>query len=493
MEQACSRDALGDAGAPSASTAAAAGQSPDTTHTQPHAALPCSPPAAPASGGCNPECSLPEGGDGESPIRTTLNNSFGPGKPFQDYVLSRFGSTVPSSALHPWVAGEFWVSVPFPSPCFSSTSMESILSFFLCDDGARLPVTEVAADVFHAVVAAPAVASFIVRLGAKHCSRFALGFHASLSAAISAASSTSLVPPTPVPRGRRRRRPKPTWSRVPPSAARVGWKGLIPLPRSLFREPLEPTLAVASGVPSPLREDASAAAPLPPYCDVPPPAPTLLEPSAPLSPAASHAAGFNALPATPRHRSYLDAARSPPLPSPKTPVAPFKNPHLSLDGCFRCLSSLHQIRDCRNPIRCRACGRSGHRLRECTMPFPQPTFVPTTSTPRATATAAVLPRRATPYPSALLSPLSPSTGGRRARSSSPPRRMGSLFEVGESSSAPSPRRNASSSWWSRRGLLVLSPRRPSQMTRKRSSLATFPPTTPLLNLTRCLCLLATWP
>ncbi|KAM0849200.1 hypothetical protein ACQ4PT_053873 [Festuca glaucescens] len=64
------------------------------------------------------------------------------------------------------------------------------------------------------------------------------------------------------------------------------------------------------------------------------------------------------------------------------------------------------------------------------MPFPQPTFVPTVTTPSPPAA----PRRpATPYPSALPSPLPFSVGGRRARSASPARRASPLFEVGESS------------------------------------------------------------
>ncbi|KAK1679903.1 hypothetical protein QYE76_040751 [Lolium multiflorum] len=80
---------------------------------------------------------------------------------------------------------------------------------------------------------------------------------------------------------------------------------------------------------------------------------------------------------TPQESSILllEVASSPPTPCPKSLANPFKL--LSLDGCFHCLSTLHQVRECRDPVRCRGCGRSGHRLRECTMMFPQPTFIPT--------------------------------------------------------------------------------------------------------------------
>jgi hypothetical protein len=137
---------------------------------------------------------------------------------------------------------------------------------------------------------------------------------------------------------------------------------------------------------------------LSPYAGVPRPAHAALESSAiPGSPAARSPAAFNS-PNSPAPRSYLEAARCPAAPQPKTSSAPLKNLNLSLDGCFRCLSSLHLVREWRDPIRCRGCGRSGHRLRECTMPFPQPTFVPTVTTPPPPAA----PRRpATPYPSAL--------------------------------------------------------------------------------------------
>jgi hypothetical protein len=274
--------------------------------------------------------------------------------------------------------------------------------------------------VFHVVVGSPAVARFIVDVGPRHCARFRLGFHHGLPHARACAAELSVqAPPVMLSKHRRGRRPLPPWSRMPASSSGFGGRGLIPLPRARFGEGSAPQLPVASAVASSFKDNASA--PLSPTSGAPRSAHAALEPrasanGAPGSPAA-HPPAINAA-CSPLPRSYLDAARCPPLPSPKTPSAPFKN--LSLDGCFRCLSVRHQVRSCRDPIRCRGCGRSGHRLKECTMPFPQPTFVPVRSSPRPANPSAAPRRPATPYPASLLTPLSPLFCARRARSSSPP-------------------------------------------------------------------------
>ncbi|CAL4905593.1 unnamed protein product [Urochloa decumbens] len=77
--------------------------------------------------------------------------------------------------------------------------------------------------------------------------------------------------------------------------------------------------------------------------------------------------GVNAshLPAAPG--PYLKALLTP-APPPKT-LARRPNPIVSTKGCFRCLASDHQVRDCRDPVRCRNCGGNQHRLRDCPMPI----------------------------------------------------------------------------------------------------------------------------
>ncbi|KAK1653335.1 hypothetical protein QYE76_071140 [Lolium multiflorum] len=360
------------------------------------------PPAAPACGSATSEGSLSRGGGAAVSRCVRAPARFGPGKTFQDYVAAKFSSFLSFSPSTPWISGELWVTPPFSSPCFDERSLGSILSFFFCGDGDHLQARCVCSGVFHVVVASPAVAAFLLRAGSVHCARVPLAFHSSLAGACAVAADLS--------------------DRAPP----------VSLSRSKHGQPPPALIDVTPPVPSPFKEAASAPASLPPYSGSPRHAHALsnLEPNAavriaPVSPAANQLGEINA-PASPPPRSYLDVASCAPAASPKTPPPPFKT--LSLDGCFRCLSTLHQIRSCRDPIRCRGCGRSGHRRRECTMPFPQPTFVPTATSPRVAPAARRRPP--TPYPSALAPP-----APRRARSSSPPRSMGSLFEVGESSSS----------------------------------------------------------
>ncbi|KAM0925015.1 hypothetical protein ACQ4PT_004476 [Festuca glaucescens] len=434
--QMCSRDALGDAGVPPDTTPAAGGHSP------PHrSGIPSNPPqptshqasllAAPLLGRGSPEGSQPGSGASVRSRRGIVVRSCPPGEVFQSYVSTRFSSFLSFSPTIPAVSGEIWVTPPFSSPCFTEVTIGSILSFFFCGTGDSLSATTAGDWIFHVVVASPAVASFLLLAGRKHCARFNLGFHGSLAlASLAAADLAPTAPPISGVGSKRRRRHVPTWSRHPASSVGFGGEGLLPLPRAQKRVAHPSSIDVPSEVASSFKVNACSA-PLHPYAGAPRSAHAALEPNAPGSPAAAASAAFNAPDSPPPARSYLEAASCPPAPSPATPRAPFKNLNLSLDGCFRCLSSLHQVRECRDPIRCRGCGRSSHRLRECTMPFPQPTSVPTVTTPPPPAAAPR--RRATPYPSALPSPLPFSSGTRRARSYSPARRHGVLFEVGEAS------------------------------------------------------------
>jgi hypothetical protein len=95
-------------------------------------------------------------------------------------------------------------------------------------------------------------------------------------------------------------------------------------------------------------------------------------------------------------RSYLETLLCPAAPSRPSP-AKCSLPPRSVQGCcFRCLAPLkhHCVADCRDPLCCRGCGWSGHRLRECTMPCPLPIVRPPTPPPSPTA-----PPRHAPLPS----------------------------------------------------------------------------------------------
>lgn len=62
---------------------------------------------------------------------------------------------------------------------------------------------------------------------------------------------------------------------------------------------------------------------------------------------------------------YLNAVLTPGRPA--TPVRKALKPLPKTNTCFRCLSTDHFVRDCRDPVRCRRCHRSGHRQPDCPM------------------------------------------------------------------------------------------------------------------------------
>jgi hypothetical protein len=103
-----------------------------------------------------------------------------------------------------------------------------------------------------------------------------------------------------------------------------------------------------------------------------------------------------------RPRSYLEAARSPPVPLPASvkllkPLAPAK-------GCFRCLALDHLVADCREPVRCKLCRAYGHKSPQCKMKLK---VILHAVARRLRTPAAVRAARARPEPAAL-EPLPPS-------------------------------------------------------------------------------------
>nr|XP_051197351.1 uncharacterized protein LOC127310746 [Lolium perenne] len=60
----------------------------------------------------------------------------------------------------------------------------------------------------------------------------------------------------------------------------------------------------------------------------------------------------------------LSASPSPPRRSERLVFSPIKNHRL----CFRCLSPEHGVGECRDPTKCAACGRSGHKKKACELP-----------------------------------------------------------------------------------------------------------------------------
>jgi hypothetical protein len=77
------------------------------------------------------------------------------------------------------------------------------------------------------------------------------------------------------------------------------------------------------------------------------------------------ATGFTP-PHPPAHTPYLAAVLKPAASPPPTTRKTL--PPLPASGFFRCLSPDHNVKDCRDPVRCRRCRGSGHRQHRCKMP-----------------------------------------------------------------------------------------------------------------------------
>ncbi|KAL5656954.1 hypothetical protein ACJX0J_030117, partial [Zea mays] len=100
-------------------------------------------------------------------------------------------------------------------------------------------------------------------------------------------------------------------------------------------------------------------------------------------------------------KAVLSPAKAPPRPPP--PRHPFSLPPAT-SRCYRCLASDHQVRDCRDPVRCRGCGRLGHRQKLCPMPIARVLTPHPRRRPSIPAPARRVPGSAVPFPPAKLAP-----------------------------------------------------------------------------------------
>nr|XP_051212170.1 uncharacterized protein LOC127329753 [Lolium perenne] len=353
-----SGDLAGDAaGAPTLPSAAAPAVSVPTT-TSPPTPTPPQPTSTPTS-------RLPSlsGGGRKAPFRGGGRDgkafaAGAPGQRFQSLVLDSFLSTVSSplpSLLLPPPSAHVWITPPFRSPCFSPRCVENLLNFYLCCAPERLSVLPAAENVFVVRVASLNVARFVVACGSWQM-KIKLVFHLSLDDACSAAAAIQTPEPLP---------------------ASVATEGTAPgsYDSSPPSDEENPRLARARSPASGVGLEALTAPP-----------------------------AFSLHPVATK-RTYLEALLTPALqPAPRSPHT--TPPRLSLSGCFRCLSPDHPVRECRDPVRCRECGCSGHRAWKCTMQRSRPRSA--LSLPQARAS----PRRPTSWPTTFAAPRSPPPAAR---------------------------------------------------------------------------------
>ncbi|KAG0547667.1 hypothetical protein BDA96_01G100100 [Sorghum bicolor] len=317
----------------------------------------------------------------KSARRKVVQVSVRPGIEFQSLVLRDLCSDVltpePSSN-----SGAFWITPPFRSPRFSAVSISNMLSFFLCAPPQRVSASAVEPSVFCARVAPENVAGFILARRELKLHNCIFTLHASLPAA--SAMAAQLREEEDFTPGHL---PLPGETELSNSCAVLGARGGVDLKRLDVER--SPNLATA-----PSDSTRSYDAPLPPV----------------LSPAREQRGGDQSQGKEPMHaassvsgpgqmkasinaavngskpKTYAEALLSSGISTAsgsdrgkgKRRPAPLVPPAV---GCFRCLSSSHMVRDCRDPLRCRRCGGNGHRQFQCSMPVARRRQTPFTRHP----------------------------------------------------------------------------------------------------------------
>lgn len=281
-----------------------------------------------------------------------------PGIRFQDLLLHDFHTTadpsflgIPSSDQ-----GMLWVT---PSNPVSLTAIQvsNTLSFHLAASPARLRAKMLTVNVFSVAVANPAVGKFILIHHRFGSGRFELLLHPSMASAREFAARLNEAPGfTPH---------LPASHLLPNGAANCVDGSSFPPPGMLldgetrhlrgkrYAYLLTLTTADSTSLPPLL--------PTPPDYTVPDsvhvrdgrcPNSSLLEPNKEVMEVT---------------KPYLAAALSPGAPLAPVQALPkrFSPPP---NACFRCLSAGHRAAECRDPIRCRLCGASGHMENRCKTP-----------------------------------------------------------------------------------------------------------------------------
>lgn len=284
-------------------------------------------------------------GAGASPQTVAL--PIRPGVELQDSFLREFYCPIITGhSVYP--PAFIWLTPPSPSPTFNLHYVRNAVNFLLTSFPSRLCVVRVCPWVFRVTVSCQNVANALVVRGSLRLASSVLFVHHNLADARQRTMAFSFQNQKLLDEAEFTAIPTPnaadkTLPAALNSSDRPGAPGISAARR----------FALAPRLPAGLWDAARSMAAAPPA----PASPSLLPPGL---------SAFTA-PQPPAVASYLNAAQSPA--KPNQPQAKSPQPITAKAVCFRCLSSEHSVRDCRDPVRCRNCRGIGHRQFSCKMPL----------------------------------------------------------------------------------------------------------------------------
>jgi hypothetical protein len=267
---------------------------------------------------------------------TTLHRSIPAAKPsllFQNKIPADCHSLVTSSLGPVLPPGELWVTRSSLLN-LSATIVANMLNYFFAAPPERFSVSSPSPGVFYTRLASRNVANIILSRGAQKLGPSVFTFHASQNVAEVAVHHSPALGQEPGSPARE--------AKVQPEED----DATAQLSRRAQCSVGQP----ASGPDATLLWQANSRLP-----------PILSKPRVPpCMPPGSNAS--SAAPWAPAKYSFRDALlrgvhSSPEKPSPSSPTPPTIHPN----ACFRCFATDHHIHACQEPIRCRNCGRLGHR------------------------------------------------------------------------------------------------------------------------------------
>jgi hypothetical protein len=295
-----------------------------------------------------------------------------PGACMQGWLLANFHSAATPGSICAQSPAHLWLTPSSLLPHYNTNFVRNAANYLLSVHPDRLRVVCVRPWVFRVSVASQNVANVLVTRGPLVLASSVLIPHHSMVSAVLAVDRLAKSPE--VDDGVfNAAQPPPVLPSLSPTPSTVAGQ------RKIYRNTISSDCAAVSarGGITRLVSPAPALLPLP--------IPAVARPATPAS------SGDSA----PFLKAVLSPAKPPPRPPP--PSHPFSLPSAT-SRCYRCLASDHQVRDCRDPVRCRGCGRLGHRQKLCPMPIARALTPHPRRRPSIPAPARRVPGSAVPFP-----------------------------------------------------------------------------------------------